>query len=86
MYHPITKKKLPLLTSTQLVFFEKVHIKQVIRPAKTSQLNEYKFLLPRDKEGKVDVERGVYDTNNQPKRATFNYEQEGKFCLCVSKF
>ena len=31
------------------------------------------------------MKRGVYDTNNQPKRATFKYEQEGKFCLGVAK-
>ena len=31
------------------------------------------------KKGKVYVERGVYDTNNQPKKATFKYEQEGRF-------
>ena len=36
-------------------------------------------------EGGVDVERGVYDTNNQPKRASFKYEQEGLFCLGVAK-
>ena len=41
--------------------------------------------IPRYEEGKVDVERGVYDTNNQPKRATFKYEQEGQFCLGVAK-
>ena len=29
--------------------------------------------------------RGVYDTNNQLKRASFKYEQEGKFCLGVAK-
>ena len=33
----------------------------------------------------MDVERGVYDTNNQPKRASFKYEQEGRFCLGVAK-
>ena len=33
----------------------------------------------------VDAERGVYNTNNQPKRATFKYEQEGRFCLGVAK-
>ena len=42
-------------------------------------------MFPRGEEGKVDVERGVYDTNNQPKRATFKYEQEGRFCLGVAK-
>ena len=31
------------------------------------------------------MKRGVYNTNNQPKRATFKYEQEGRFCLCVAK-
>ena len=31
------------------------------------------------------MERGVYNTNNQPKRATFKYEQEGRFYLGVSK-
>ena len=31
------------------------------------------------------MERGVYDMNNQPKRATFKYEQEGRFCLGVAK-
>ena len=31
------------------------------------------------------MERGVYNKNNQPKRATFKYEQEGRFCLGVAK-
>ena len=43
------------------------------------------FLSPRNEEGKVDVKRGVYETNNQPKKATFKYEQEGQFCLGVAK-
>ena len=38
-------------------------------------------MFPRYEEGKVDVERCVYDTNNQPKRETFKYEQDGIFCL-----
>ena len=33
----------------------------------------------------MDVERGVYNANNQPKRATFKYEQEGRFRLGVAK-
>ena len=33
----------------------------------------------------MDVESGVYDTNNQPKRASFKYKQEGRFCLGVAK-
>ena len=31
------------------------------------------------------MERGVYNTNNQPKRETFKYKQEGQFCLGVAK-
>ena len=31
------------------------------------------------------MERGVYNTNNQPKRETFKYEQEGRFCISVAK-
>ena len=31
------------------------------------------------------MERGVYNTNNQQKRATFKYKQEGRFCLGVAK-
>ena len=31
------------------------------------------------------MEGGVYDTNNKMKRATFKYEQEGRFCLGVTK-
>ena len=31
------------------------------------------------------MERCVYDTNNQPKRAIFKYEQEGRFCLRMAK-
>ena len=27
----------------------------------------------------------MYDTKNQPKRAKFKYEQEGRFCLGVAK-
>ena len=33
----------------------------------------------------MDVERGDYNTNNQPKKATFKYKQEGQFCLGVAK-
>ena len=28
---------------------------------------------------------GVYETNNQPNRATFKYEHEGRLCLGVAK-
>ena len=31
------------------------------------------------------MERDFYETNNQPKKSTFKYEQEGQLCLRVSK-
>ena len=79
------KNQLPLLTSTQLVFFGKVHVKRVRGTPTTSQVNYYNVLFPIYEEGKVDMGRGVYDMNNQPKRATFKYEQEELFCLGVAK-
>ena len=79
------KYQLPSLTSTQLVFFDEVHVKKVCGPPSTSRSNECNILFPRNEEVEVDVKRGVYDTNNQPKRASFKYEQEGRFCLGVAK-
>ena len=67
------KKHISSLTSTQLLFFDKVHVKQVSGPPTKSQVNDYKVLFPRDEEGKVDVERGVYGMKNQPKRENFKY-------------
>ena len=51
----------------------------------TSKLNEDTTRFPRDEEGNIDVKNIEYDTNNQPKKATFKYEQEGRFCLGVAK-
>ena len=79
------KYQLPSLTSTKLVFFDEFHVKQVFGPPSTSWSNECNILFPRNEEGGVDVERGVYDTNNQPKRASLKYEQEGRFYLGVAK-
>ena len=79
------KKQLPSLTSTQLVLFDEVYIKQVSGSPTTIQMDEYSIFFPRYEEVKVDVERGVYDTNNQPKSATFMYEEKGRFCLVGSK-
>ena len=31
------------------------------------------------------MKRGVNQTNNQPKKATFKYEQEGRFCIGLDK-
>ena len=33
----------------------------------------------------MDVGRGVYETNNQPKKATFKYNQEQWLCIVVAK-
>ena len=79
------KSQFPSLTSTQLVFFDEVHVKQVCGPPAKIHSNECNIVFPRNKEWEVDVERGVYNTNNQPKRASFKYEQEGRLCLGVAK-
>ena len=51
----------------------------------TRKLNKHNIRFPRDEKGNIDVKTSKYDTNNQPKKATFNYEQEGRFCLGVYK-
>ena len=51
----------------------------------TSSVNENNIRFPRDEEGNVDVKNGQYGTKNQPKKSTFKYEQEGRFCLGVEK-
>ena len=79
------KSQIPSLTSTQLVLFDEVHVKQVFRPPSTSRSNEFNILFPRNEEGEVNVERGVYDTKNQLNIASFKYEKEERFCLGVAK-
>ena len=78
------KEQLPYMTSTHLVFFGEVHIQKVSVLHVTRKLNEDNIRFPIDKEGKIDVKNGKYETNKQPKKATFKYEQEGRFCLGVS--
>ena len=73
------------MTSTQLVFLDEVHVKQVCGPPATSLSNECNIVFPRNEKGEVDVRIGVYNTNNQPKRATFKYEQEGQLYFSVAK-
>ena len=51
----------------------------------TSRVNEHNIQFRRDEEGKIDVKNVKYDTNDQPKNATFEYEQEGRCCLGVAK-
>ena len=79
------KEQLTSLTSTQLVFFDGVHIQQGSGPPVTSKLNEDNIHFPRYEEGNIDIKNCKYDTNDQPKKATFKYEQEGRFCLGAAK-
>ena len=79
------KSQLPSLTSTQPVLFDGVNVKQVCGPPSTSLQNQRNIVFPRNKEGEVDVERGVYETNNLPTKATFKYKQDGQFCLGVAR-
>ena len=51
----------------------------------TSKFNKNNIRFPRYEEGNIDVETGKYDTDSQPKKANFKYEQEGIFYLCVVK-
>ena len=69
------REQLPSLTSTQLALFDEIHVQQVCGPPVKSLVNEHNIWFPRDEEGNVDVKNGQYGTNNQPKKATFKYEQ-----------
>ena len=42
-------------------------------------------MFPRSEEGKVDLKRGAYETNNQPRKENFKYNQERQFYLGVAK-
>ena len=78
------KEQLPSLTSTQLVFFDEVHIQQVSGPPVTSKVNEHNIQFPIYEEGNIDVKNNKYDTKNQTKNVTFKYGQEGRFCIGVA--
>ena len=79
------KEQLPSLTSTQIVFFDDVHIQQVVVPPVTSKVNEHNIRFSRDEEGNIDVKTGKYDTNNQPRNSTLKYKQEERFRFGVAK-
>ena len=78
------KNQLPSLTSTQLVFFDEVHVKSLWTTYNKSG-DECNVLFPRNEEGEVDVKIGFYEMKNQPKKATFKYEHEGQFFLGLAK-
>ena len=48
-------------------------------------MNDYNVLFPINEEGKVDSKIGAYETNNQPKKSTFKYGQEGRLYIGVAK-
>ena len=79
------KEQFLYLTSTQIVLFYEVHIQQVSGPPVTSKVNKHNIRFPRDEEGDFDIKNGKYETNDQPKKSTFKYEQEGRFCLGVAR-
>ena len=78
------KEQLSSMTSTQIFFFNEVHTQQVFGPPVTSKVNEHNIRFPRYEEGNVDIKICQYGTNNQPKKAAFKHEQEGRFCLGVA--
>ena len=47
-------------------------------------MNKHNIRFPRYEEGIIDAKTGTYDTNNQPRKATFKYEQEKRLCLGVA--
>ena len=53
------KEQLPSLTSSQLVFFDGVHIRQVSGPPVTSKVNEHNIWFPRDEEGNIAISTQV---------------------------
>ena len=86
MNHPgMTKNSFRVWHQPSLVFFYEIHVQQVYEPPVTSKVNEHNIWFPIDEKGNVDVKNGLYWTKNQSKKATFKYEQEGRFCLGVSK-
>ena len=50
----------------------------------TSKFNEHNIRFQRDEEVYIDVKTGKYNTNNQPKKATFKYEKDGRLYLGVA--
>ena len=46
--------------------------------------NQRNIVFQETKKGSGCGKR-FYNTNNQPKKATFKYKQEGRFCLGVAK-
>ena len=71
------KEQIPYLKYTQLLFSDDFHIQQVSGSPVTRNENKQITWFPIDEEGEIDFKIGKYDTNNQPKKFTFKYEQEG---------
>ena len=58
------KEQLPSMTSTQILFFDEVHISQVSGPPVTIKLSKQNIRFLRYEEGGVGVKNGKYDTKN----------------------
>ena len=65
------KSQLPSLTSTQLLFLDEVHVKKVCGPPSTSRVNECKCFVSKKCRRESGCKNRFYETNNQPKKATF---------------
>ena len=85
MYHPVMKKSIFLHWHPPNFYYLTRFTSKSQRPSTTSQVNDYNIFFPRYEKGKVNAERGVYDTNNQWKKENFKYDQEEQFCIRVTK-
>ena len=74
MYHPVAKGPTSIIDIHPDCILRRGSCQKVSGPPTTSRVNDYNFSFPRDEEGKVGVERGIYDTKNQPNKANFKYE------------
>ena len=62
------KEQLPSLTSTQVFFFDEIHVQQVCGPPVKILVNEHNIWFPRDEEGNFDVKNGQYGTKKSTKK------------------
>ena len=68
-----------------IFFFDEFHIQQFSGPHTTTKLNDHNIRFSVHEEGNIDIKSGKYYTNNKPRKATFNDEQEGILCLNVAR-
>ena len=62
------KRQIPSLTSTQIVFFDEIHVQQVCGPPVSSKVNEHNIRFPREEEGNIDVKKlSIWDKQSTEK-------------------